>query len=157
MVANGVFSSKIVNMIQLWGGTSDFLLKSIQKLQTKCAKTITRTSWYTATRVVLKKCNWLSIKQLVYYHTLLSTHKAIYSGYPKYICDKFANNHSHNTRSTIHFDDHFTGKSALCSKSFCYRGAVEYDKLPIEIKRTQCSITFKRKLKIWILQNIAID
>ena len=38
MVANGIVISKLCYLIQLWGGCEDYLLKSLQVLQTRAAR-----------------------------------------------------------------------------------------------------------------------
>ena len=48
MVANGIFCSKLICQISLWGGTEEFLLSSLQKIQNKAARTVTRKGVYTS-------------------------------------------------------------------------------------------------------------
>ena len=74
MIANGIFMSKLVYLIHLWGSSSKYLLKSIQILQNRAARVVTGYSWWTPVRRLLKECKWLSINQLVFYHTTLQTH-----------------------------------------------------------------------------------
>ena len=42
MIANGVFISKLCYLIQLWGGCKNYLLRSLQVLQNKAARSVTR-------------------------------------------------------------------------------------------------------------------
>ena len=42
MIANGIFISKLIFQISLWGGTEDYLLSSLQLVQNKAAKFATR-------------------------------------------------------------------------------------------------------------------
>ena len=76
-VANGIFMSKLCYLIQLWGGTEDYLLHALQVIQNRAARAVTRMSWFTPTRVLLNKCKWLSVKQLIFYQTVLTTHKIV--------------------------------------------------------------------------------
>ena len=57
-VANGIFMSKLCYLIQLWGGTEDYLLHALQVIQNRAARAVTRMSWFTPTRVLLNKCKW---------------------------------------------------------------------------------------------------
>ena len=66
MVANGIFMSKLVYLIQLWGYSDKYLLKTIQILQNKAARVVTGKTWWTPVRILLKDCKWLSINQLVF-------------------------------------------------------------------------------------------
>ena len=157
MIANGIIIGKICNLIQLWGGASDFLIKSLQKIQNKAGRVVTRKPWFTPTRLILKQCNWLAIKQLVQYHIILSTHKMLKSGKPRYFFEKFSSNHDHNTRTAVRFGENFSAKSTLASNSFCYKGAVFYNKLPQEVTEAGSIQVFKRRLKSWIQANVKLD
>ena len=126
----------------------------MQIIQNKVMKIVTESFWFTPTRLLLRQCNWLSVRQLVSYHTALSTHKIATTGLPLYHAEKMCSSHSHNTRASIKFAEKFTGKHSLTSNSFCYRGATLYNRLPIEIRQTTNACAFKKKLKYWVMRNI---
>ena len=159
--ANGVFQSKLCYAIQLWGGTENYLLRSLQVLQNKAARVVTRNSWYTPTGTLLRNCNWLSVHQLSVYQTILSTHQIVKSGRPLYLSDKLSVHHPYKTRQAVgggvRFSENFGGKSSLINNSFCYRGMKLYNKLPVDIRTTQCPVKFKLKLKKWIRINITVN
>ena len=98
MVANGIFMSKLVYLIQLWGNSGKYLLKAIQILQNRAARVVTGKSWWTPVRRLLQDCKWLSVKQLVFYHTALQTHKILTSGRPIYFKQKMNTVHPYRTR-----------------------------------------------------------
>ena len=95
MINNGIFMSKLAYLIQLWGGTSGFLLKALQFTQNRAARGVTKSSWFTPTRILMRQCNWQSVKQLVFYHTILTTHKVVLTGKPEYLHDKICREHTH--------------------------------------------------------------
>ena len=80
MVANGIFMSKLCYLIQVWGSCEKYLIKILQVLQNKAARLVTGKSWFSSTRRLLKDCNWLSVQQLVFFHTALQIHKIMLSG-----------------------------------------------------------------------------
>ena len=41
MIANSVFMSKLCYLIELWGGSSEYILKSLQTMQNKVGKVVT--------------------------------------------------------------------------------------------------------------------
>ena len=47
MVANGIFCSKLIFQIGLWGGTEEYLLNSLQSVQNKAARFVARRGIYT--------------------------------------------------------------------------------------------------------------
>ena len=77
MVANGIFISKLCYLIQVWGGCDSYLLDRLQVLQNRAARAVTGKPWFTPTRRLLKECRWFSIRQLVFYQTVLGVHKLV--------------------------------------------------------------------------------
>ena len=77
MVANGIFSLKLVNLIQIWGGAQDYLLRALQVTQNKAARLVSGMGWYTPTSTLLRRVGWLLVKQLTAYHTILTVHRSI--------------------------------------------------------------------------------
>ena len=156
MTTNAIFMSKLSYLIQLWGGACGFLLSALQVTQNRAARGVTKLNWFTPTRILMKQCNWLSVKQLVFYHTILTTHKIVMNGRPGYLYDKMCREHSHNTRTSVRFGENFGGRSALASASFCYRGALTYNIVPQNIRQITNIDTFKKQLKTWIMSNIEV-
>ena len=128
MVARGIYLSKLTYLIQVWGGTQEYLIKALQVNQNKAMKIATGLSWYTPTGVLLRKCNWLSVRQLIAYHIALTVHKTVTSGNPQYIWDKMSTETYHITRQQVKFSQNFTGKSVRTQGTFCYRGAIWYNR-----------------------------
>ena len=147
-----MYNSKISNLIQIWGGVSEAVLKSIQVSQNAAARVVTRQSWFTPTRTLLKQCGWLSVRQLVVYHTALTTHKIVREERPKYLHEKMCAEKNYLTRNDIKFSYNFKAKSERANNSFCYRGATVYNQLPISIKMESNILCFKRKLKEWVMK-----
>ena len=55
-VTDGIFMSNLCYLIQLWGGAEGYLLHALQIIQNRAARTVTRMSWYTPTKVLLNNC-----------------------------------------------------------------------------------------------------
>ena len=155
MVANGCFLSVVSYMISVWGGTEAYLIKAVQVMQNKAARCITKKCWYTPTRTLLTQCNWLSIKQLTFYHTVLQVWKVRSAGVPSYINSKFQ---AAVTRSaeegTLRVP---IVERDLSSKSFLVRSAGMWNRVPPDIRNSQNLETFKRKLKGWTRENVEIE
>ena len=56
MVANGIFSSKLIFQISLWGGAEEYLLRSLQVVQNKAARSVARRGRYTPVMELLSQC-----------------------------------------------------------------------------------------------------
>ena len=60
MIANGIFSSKLIFQISLWGGTEEYLLNSLQIVQNRAARFVTRRDRCTPGEELLRHCGCLS-------------------------------------------------------------------------------------------------
>ena len=98
MIANGIFSSKLIFQISLWGGTEEYLLKALQIVQNKAARCVARRGLRTPVRELLRQCGWLNVKQLVFYHSVILVYKTLLTTYPKYIFQKLSTDFPYNTR-----------------------------------------------------------
>ena len=79
MIGNGIWLSKLIYMISVWGGTEGYLLTALQKLQNKVARIICRRGQRYPARKALKNIGWLNVKALVDYHSLVQARKVLFS------------------------------------------------------------------------------
>ena len=49
MVANGIFMSKLIYLITLWGGSAKYMIVALQKFQNRTARVVTKLDWHTPT------------------------------------------------------------------------------------------------------------
>ena len=161
MVANGIVISKICYLIQLWGGSEDYLIQPLQILMNKAARIVTGCNNFTSTRRLLIKCNWLSIKQLIFFQTVTMTHKMMLNKSPYYMHKKFNMNYPYDTRQAtgggLRFGQEYGATSELIHRSFHYRGTQGYNRIPVQIRKVKNIETFKNKLKQWVSTNIPWD
>ena len=126
MVANGIFASKLIFQIGLWGGTEEFLLNSLQIVQNRAARSVARRGIYTPVVELLRQCGWLSVRQLVFYHSVILIFKTLQTGYPKYIYNKLASEFPYNTRlaqsEAVRMGPDFRSRLELTEKSFINTG-----------------------------------
>ena len=160
MVANGIFLSKLIYLIPLWGGASGYLLKILQVIQNKATRYITKSSIFTPTNDLLKQCRWLSVSQLSAYHSLVLTHKTMLSQKPGYIFAKFGSQYPVNTRlaasKKIRIDGNFDADLSLSHDSFRWRASKLYNELPVHIRTETKMDRFKSNLKQWVSSNVPI-
>ena len=156
MAANAVFISVLSYLISLWGASEGYLLRALQVVQNKAARCVTKVSWFTATRQLLKQCGWMSIKQLVFYHTALTMHKTLKSGKPVYTRQKLTNDFPYQTwQATGGHVRHSLDSAA--EGSFISRVTTAYNRIPESLRSTSSLPLFKKKLKNWSLANIPIE
>ena len=155
MVGNACFMSVISYMIAVWGGTESYVVRAVQVMQNKAARCITKLSWFTPTRSLLLQCNWLSIKQLMFFHTALQVWKVQKWKKPVYIHSKLQPS---KTRSATHGTLVISvAEKTITRKSFMSRAALTWNAIPADIRNKQKLTTFKKELKTWVKVNIDIE
>ena len=157
MIADGIIMSKLVYCIALWGGCSNQLLDSLQKLQNKAARAVTKQDWNTPTKSVLKQCGWLSVKQLVVYHSSILVYKVMKAESPQF--SMFSTEYTCNTRQARSGQVKATWRSDLhlSEESFRWRAAKYYNNLPADLRQAVSVSIFKTGLRRWILENVLAD
>ena len=158
MVANGIVISLLIYLIQLWGGSSEYLISFLQVLQNKAARIVTNLGWRTSVKTLLDQCGWMSVKQLSVYHTLLLTFKIKQERKPVYLDKKLSQDFNYKTRFA---EGHairvnYNIKHDCMEKSFIPRSVKTWNTLPAEIKGSENINIFKQQLKIWVKKNIPI-
>ena len=167
MIANGIFISKLIYLMPLWMGCEDYLVNYLQVCQNKVARLVTKLDRYTPTTVLLKQCGWMSVRQLLVYHSLVLLHRTVQNKAPTYLYRKIMSGSTHpNTRQTVATTAALAVAGILdqptvspCElglkrKSWCWAGVVWYRKLPVEILSETNLNVFKTKLKAWVEQNV---
>ena len=159
MIANGVMMSHITYLIQLYGGCSEQLLSSLQVLHNKAARLVTKLDWRTPTRTLLLQCGWLSVRQMVAYHSILLVFKTKQIKKPRYIYSNINHKFSQITRLATMggIKDTRRFESTLAQASFLPRTIKMWnEKLPVDIRSEECVNILKSKLKTWVKQDIKI-
>ena len=156
MVANGVVMSKLVYLITLWGGAQQFLLNAVQVQQLAAARAVCGFGcWRWSRRKLLDKLGWLSVRQLVFYHSVLQVHKTLKTRVPLSLFQALSVDFPRWTRTAAHGQIR-QDNSFLSQDTFKYRAMKSYNSVPDSV-RTGSTETVKRKLKQWIKTNIPID
>ena len=90
-IVEGVFTSKLIYCITVWGfSITKEELRKLQVLQNKCMRLISHSSYDTSRTELLTKCNQMSVKQLIIYHTACQTFRIYSAKYPIYHYQKLS-------------------------------------------------------------------
>ena len=159
MLANGIFMSKLSYLIVLWGGCGIVLRKSLQVIQNKVARVVTKLDWATPTKELLHQIGWLSVNQMVFYHSVLLIYKVKQSQTPKYLHSMFSWSYNYNTRQAEGGLIRLVGKPKLDVNkySFRWRAANQYNQLPVEVRTCASLESFKFQAKKWIKENVSLN
>ena len=158
MIANGIVMSKLIYLIQWWGGCSDFLIEFLQVLQNRAARLVTRCGRFTPTAVLLHQCGWLSVRQLVLYHSLVLVYGIKLHDKHEYFKKHFSSNFVYQTRlATQHgICRGDQSKHEVTKNSFVVRSSTMWNQLPAEIREVSTVTKFKQKLKPWIKEHFPV-
>ena len=159
MIANGIVMSHITYLIQLYGGCSEYLLSALQVLQNRAARVVTRLDWDTPRETLLLQCGWLSIRQMVQYHSQILLFKTKTNKRPVYIYSQISHQFNRVTRlsTTEGIRDFRKFESTLANQSFLPR-TIKYwnENIPYEIRKERKMKLFKQKLRSWIGTDVKI-
>ena len=164
MIANGIIMSRLIYLIPWWSGCEQYLMKSLQIIQNKAARVVTRARKRTTVKNLLSQCGWLSVAQLSVYHSLVLVYKILSTKSPQYLYSKLSQvNDSHYKmrsaadKSKIRLGSDSQADAGLARRSFKYRATREWNLLPQEIRQLATLKVFKMELKKCVLSNIPIS
>ena len=86
-ITTGIFNSVLVYCLPLFGGCNVSEIKSLQVLQNRAAQLVTNSPPRSNRVNMFNKLKWLTVYQLISYHTLLAVYKIRQSGEPEYLAE----------------------------------------------------------------------
>ena len=86
-LAEGLFNSSLVYCLPLFGGMDKGDMKDLQVMQNKAAQVVTLSPPRAERVTMYSKLGWLTINQLVFYHSVLAVYKIRISKEPTYLAD----------------------------------------------------------------------
>ena len=121
------------------------MLEAIQKKQCEAMRLVTKRRWevkgrkMTSTKELLRQCNYMSVRQMIYFYSLATVHKALVQKTPEYIhqvlCKALTSGvkHRYPTRAagTRVVKEH---PSKWQIQSFRWRASSQYTALPEDLK-----------------------
>ena len=148
-VTEGIFNSILVYCLPVFGGCDKAELHSLQVLQNRAAQIVTRSPPRTNRDLLFDKLHWLSVSQLIAYHTTLAIFKIKSNGCPEYLNAMFKTN---TAQGKIQLPKY---SIELAEKSFTIRGSKLWNSLPCDLKKEASTGKFKKSLRKWVLLNVS--
>ncbi len=128
----------------VYSNCSSINLNILEKLQNRAARAITGSPpWHSATDL-RNKLGWMKIKSRWLLHKCVFMYKCVNYFVPLYISSKFKyakDVHQVNTRSSANYQLAIHDKCNM--RSFQYQGAIEWNKLPLQIRAINRLQSFK--------------
>ena len=148
-VTLGIINSVLIYCLPLFGGCDKGQIRELQVLQNKAAQIVSHKPPRSHRIEMYENLKWMTVHQLVVYHTLLMVYKIRTSSEPEYLASILK---KENRNENIIVPN---TKLELARKSFGFRGPTDWNSLPSCVRRCSKIGEFKNKVKIWIMDNIA--
>ena len=139
--------SKLIYLMPVRAGCEDYLTRALQVIQNKVARSVNKKDIFTPTKVLMMECGWLTVRQLMVYHSLIQVHKTIKHKTPSYLYERVTSQLSLlETRSHYYYNTRQEAMGVLrripeaearlnlADRSWCWRAAKSYHSLPHSIK-----------------------
>ena len=148
IVSEGVFNSVLGYCLPLFGGCNTGELQDLQVLQNRAAQFVTKSPPRSPRIPMFDRLGWLTVSQLVVYHTLLAVYRVRATGEPEYLAQSLCcdNRNGHIIVKPT--------RLSLLQKSFKFRGAIHWNELPPAIRKSRSIGSFKPALKNWIKNHV---
>ena len=147
-VSDGMFNSILVYCLPLFGGCDIQEVKELQVLQNKAARIVCHSPLRAGRKEMFDLLGWLSVKQLILYHSLLSVYRIRSSQEPEYLASRLSRE---NRYSNIILPK---TNLSLYRHSFAYRAARDWNMLPQGLRQIRTTKNFKKELMTWVKREI---
>ena len=120
-------------------------IKKLQTLHNQAARFVTGCDSRTSTRKLMTKCNWLDIKEITLYFTMIEAWKLIWKQEPELLLSKIQIDHDN---LTLHTDD---PRLKTTRTSFRWRMIRNFNSLPPSLRGLGNLKTFKIRLRKYLV------
>ena len=133
----------------------------------KVARLDTWLNVFTPTSVLMQQCGWLTVEQLMVYHSTVLLHKTLKHQKPTYLYKKVTSGtEQYNTRQAADYSaalvaagvTEYAGvehcELGVTSSSWSWASVKWYNRLPADLRAEIKPAKFKTRLKEWVTKNI---
>ena len=147
-IVEGVFNSVLCYCLPLFGGCYKSEINLLQVQQNKAAQIVLNLPPRTNRDLMFSKLDWLTVSQLISYHTLITVYRIRKTRTPEHLASILCRE-NHNGHIIMK-----NPKLELYRDSFIFRGAITWNNLPRNVKSSCTLGVFKKHLRKWIIGNI---
>ena len=148
-IVEGVFNSVLCYCLPLFGGCNKSEMNMLQVQQNRAAQIVLNLPPRTNRDLMFDKIGWLSVQQLIAYHTLITVYRIRKSQEPEHLFSILGRD---NSTGHIIMKNKQLG---LYRNSFVFRGSLLWNKLPNEVRIETKIAKFKKGLRKWVFNNVA--
>ena len=146
-LVQGVFNSVVNYCLPLFGGCSKMDIDRLQYQQNKAARFVLNYPSWSCRETMFDEIQWVRVRQLVVYHTLLTVYNIRKYKSPEILAKKLLRE-NHNGHIIVPYL-----QLSLYRSSFSFRGAILWNRLPRKIRDENSKQIFKSQLRCWSVKN----
>ena len=146
LLANGLFKSRLIYLLPMWGGLPQRDVKKLQILMNRCARIVLMKGRRTRTHALMEGCRWLYMSELIDFHTSVQMFKIIYMNKPENLRNKLVV----DPMNRIQIAD---GCLQMSRRSFHWRATSTWNNLPDFVINADKLSSFKKHLKKHIIES----
>ena len=146
-LVHAFITSKLDNLNSLLYGLPDKLINRLQRIQNAAARLVTRTRKHDHITPVLKELHWLPVRYRIDYKILLLTYKALNDEGPEYLRELLIPSKGLRSRERLELQKPATKLVNYGDRSFSKAAPVLWNSLPVELRKSKSTNTFKKNLK----------
>ena len=147
-ITQGIFNSVLIYCLPLFGGFNKGQLSDLQVLQNKAPQIVTKSPPRSSRNAMFDQLDWLTVNQLIAYHTLLQIYKIRSFREPEYLYDALCTDNRNGHIVVPNCD------LSLALDSFTYRGARLWNNVPPHIRNCPKIGTFKKEIRKYVKQMV---
>ena len=147
-IVQGFFNSVLCYCIPLFGGCNKAELNQLQVQQNRAAQCVLGLPPRTSRSILFEKLGWMTVQQLVAYHTIITIFRIRKKGEPEHLASYLCRDNIYGNIIVK------TSDKDYYRNSFIYRGSTLWNKVPKFLREETKIGTFKKKLKSWVMQTI---
>ena len=144
VLAEGLVLSRIKYLLPLWGGTTDNLIRKVQVIVNNLARAVTGMGRRTSTVTLMTHCDWLTVKELVFYFTITEMWRNIHLRKPRYFSSKFK-------LDNLGLTDNIVPRLRMTRHSYKWRAVQNWNSMSVELRTCKKLPVLKKKLKLWLI------
>ena len=157
-VCSSLVISKILYVLPLYGGAPEYMMTALQQNMTAALRIVTKNKWdvrgrrLTSAAELLNQCGLLSVKQMVFYHSVAAVHKVLNHRAPEYLHQVVTNALSSGVRhryptSTAGTRAVTPARLSVANTSFRWRASTQYAALPQDLQQERSLPKFLTALR----------
>ncbi|KAI5628136.1 hypothetical protein C0J50_12795, partial [Silurus asotus] len=135
-------------------GIPSKLMNKLQTVQNSAARVLSRTPYTAHISPVLQQLHWLPVKYRVEFKILLLTYKALHNLAPQYLTQLlhvYTPSRALRSSSSISLVAPWIRLTTMGARSFSYAAPRLWNSLPLDVRNSECLLTFKKRHKTYHL------